>query len=90
MNFLRSMLDFTLPVLGLASYPEHPEEEVHRQTDTPADQREEEPQECWNNRQVDDDQQDVDQHVHGSMDVETPAPLNRSKGPPQLAHSLEA
>jgi len=39
MNFLRSMLDFTLPVLSLASYPEHPEEEVHRQTDTPADQR---------------------------------------------------
>jgi hypothetical protein len=59
-DFSRLMLDLGLPVLGLASYPEHAEEEVHRQTDAPADQREEELQERWNKHQVDDKQQDVD------------------------------
>jgi hypothetical protein len=52
MHLSRPMLDFALPVLGLASYPEHPEEVVHCQTDAPADQREEEPQEPWNKHQV--------------------------------------
>jgi hypothetical protein len=52
-NFPRPMLDFALPVLGLASYPENTEEEVHRLADATADQREEEPQKRWNKHPVD-------------------------------------
>ncbi len=42
-EFLAPDLNFPLPFLGLTSYSEHSEDEVHRQSDAPADQREEEP-----------------------------------------------
>src|SRR5690242_10423766 len=78
MDFFRSMLDFGLPALGLALYPEYAEEVVHREADAPADQREEEPQEPWHDYQVQNEQQDVDQHINGRMNVEAHAPLLRS------------
>src|SRR5579884_3427819 len=79
MHFSCPVLHFGLPVHNLFSRKPNGEEIVHHQTNPPANEGEEEPEELWNKHQVDDNQQDVDQHVNGSMDVKATSPLNRSQ-----------
>jgi hypothetical protein len=69
------MLNPRLPLLGATSREVDREEVVHRQTDAPADEWEDEPEELRDQQQVDHHQRDVDHHIDPRMHVEAGAPL---------------